>query len=116
MDDTSLCASEWSHVFTRICLFSRLSPVFLGADSVAKVHGHVAAQSYLPSSKSSRKSATTSLDQSCPMTSIARHSLLRSYTSKPKEVSLAEQGTDPFRAFRKTVSLPYLLNQAIANS
>ena len=45
----------------------------------------------LPSSKSSRKSATTSLDQSCPMTSMVRHSLLRSYTSQPKEVSLAEQ-------------------------
>ena len=44
-----------------------------------------------PSSQSSRKSATTSLDQPCPMTSMARHSLLCSYTSEPKEVSLAEQ-------------------------
>ena len=45
----------------------------------------------LPSSQSSRKSATTSLDQPCPMTSIAWHSSLFSYTSQPREVSLAEQ-------------------------
>ena len=45
----------------------------------------------LPSSQSSRKSATTSHDQSCPMTSMARHSLLCSYSSPPQEVSLAEQ-------------------------
>ena len=43
------------------------------------------------SSQSSRTSATTSLDQSCPMTSMARHSLLCSYSSHPKEVSLVEQ-------------------------
>ena len=44
-----------------------------------------------PSSQSSRKSATTSLDQSCPKTSTARHSLLSSDTSQPREVSHAEQ-------------------------
>ena len=38
-----------------------------------------------------RKSATTSLNQSCPMPSMAQHSLLCSYSSQPKEVSLAEQ-------------------------
>ena len=43
-----------------------------------------------PSSQSSRKSVTTSLDQSCPMTSMARHCLLCSYFSPPQEVSLAE--------------------------
>ena len=44
-----------------------------------------------PNSQSSRKSATTSLDQSCPMTSVARHSLLCSYFSQSKKFSLAEQ-------------------------
>ena len=53
----------------------------------------------LPSSQSSRKSASTSLDQSCPRTSIARHSLLCSYTSHPREVSLAKQELIEFRAF-----------------
>ena len=43
------------------------------------------------SSQSSRKSHATSLDQSCPMTSVAWHSLLCSYSSQSKEVSLAEQ-------------------------
>ena len=41
--------------------------------------------------QSSRKSATTSLDRSCPVTSMARHSLLCSYSSPPQEVSLVEQ-------------------------
>ena len=45
-----------------------------------KVHGRVAAQSCPRKLPTSRKSATTSLDQSCPMTSIAWHSLLCSYT------------------------------------
>ena len=40
-----------------------------------------------PSSQSSRMSATTSLDQSCPMT---QHSLLCFYSSPPQEASLAE--------------------------
>ena len=44
-----------------------------------------------PNSQSSRKSATTSLDQSCPVTSMARHSLC-SYSSQPKEVSLIHSG------------------------
>ena len=38
------------------------------------------------------KSATTSLDQSCPMTSVARHSLLCPYSSSSPEVTLAEDG------------------------
>ena len=50
-----------------------------------------------PSSQSSRKSATTSLDKSCPTTSMAWHSLLCSYSSPPKEVSLAR--ADPLQAF-----------------
>ena len=41
-----------------------------------KVHGRVAAQSCPRKLPTSRKSATTSLDQSCPMTSIAWHSLI----------------------------------------
>ena len=48
----------------------------------------------------SRKSATTSLDQSCPTTSMARHSLLRPYSSSSPEVTLAEhQPSAPNRAF-----------------
>ena len=43
-----------------------------------------------PSSQSSRKSATTSPDQSCPTTSMARHSLLCSYTSQPRFSHFAE--------------------------
>ena len=45
-----------------------------------------------PSSQSSRKSATTSLDQSCPMTSMARHSLLCPYSASSPKVTLAEHG------------------------
>ena len=45
----------------------------------------------LPSSQFSRMSATTSLDQSCPMTSKARHSLSCPCKSKQREVSLTEQ-------------------------
>ena len=46
----------------------------------------------LASSQSSRKSATRSLDQSCPMTSMALHSLLFPYSSSSPEVTLAEHG------------------------
>ena len=51
-----------------------------------------------PSSQSSRKGATTSLEQSCPMTSKARCSLLCSYTSKPNVLSLPEQDTSFHRS------------------
>ena len=49
-----------------------------------------------PSSQSSRKSATTSPDQSCPKISKAQHSLLCSYTYKPTVLSLPEQDTSSF--------------------
>ena len=53
----------------------------------------------LPSSLSSRKRATTSLDLSCPMTSMARHSLLGSYTLTAKGCLACPARADSFRAF-----------------
>ena len=77
-------------------LFSETSPMTLSSPNthpsfLEKVHCHMAAQCHSPELPiSSRKSATTSLDQSCRMTSMARHSLLCSYSSPSPEVTLAE--------------------------
>ena len=72
----------------KLC-FQRLVP------PTPSVHGCSSGASS-PAPSPGGNSSTTSLDQSCPMTSMARHSLLCSYSSPPQEA-------DPFRAHGTTV-------------